>query len=55
MSFTGNVPTYSKTKPLFAVAVKLRSFELNPAKPDVPDETPEDKDPEKPLIDEEKD
>ncbi len=63
MIFTGNVPNFSKTKPLFAVNVKLRSFakskalppiEVIEVEPEKPEPEPE-KEPEKPLIDEEDD
>jgi hypothetical protein len=62
MMFTGKVPTFSKIKPLFAVSVKLRSFEKSTALPDPvielevdKEEVKPDPEPEKPLIDEEED
>ena len=31
MTFTGDVPSTSSNSPLFSIAVKLRSFEINPS------------------------
>ena len=46
VSFTANVPSTSTTQPVFAITVKLRSFEINPELPEptplpTPEPTPE--------------